>query len=194
MLDIVQGDAVEERDYQFSRDFIVQSIVRSIQFQNKELDRLYEVEKKLLKELGYHLESIPGIDTVTACALVAHIGDIKRFPNARKLANYAGVAPVCFSSAGKGRNVQNKSQGNRELYSTLYLLAMQQICVSSKGMPRNPVFLAYFEHKVSEGKTKIQALLCIMRRLVTIIFGMMKYKSVYQLPEVTDGEKVSQGA
>jgi len=64
------------------------------------------------------------------------------------LANYAGVAPVCFSSAGKGKYVQNKNQGNRELYSVLYLLAMQQVHVNTKGQARNPLLRAYFESKV----------------------------------------------
>ena len=92
---------------------------------------------------------------VTACALIGQIGDISRFKSTDKLANYAGVAPICFSSDGKGKNVQNKNQGNRELYSVLYLLAMQQVYVNIKGQARNPVLRAYFENKVSEGKTKI---------------------------------------
>ena len=45
-----------------------------------------------------------GIVTVTAIALVAHIGDIKRFRNADKLAKFSGMAPVNFSSAGKGKD------------------------------------------------------------------------------------------
>ncbi|MCB5954266.1 transposase [Enterococcus sp. CWB-B31] len=130
----------------------------------------------MYQELGYQLETMPGIDIVTACALVGHIGDIQRFKNSDKLANYAGVAPLRFSSAGKGKDFQNKSQGNRKLYSTLYFLAIQQIYLTNKGEPRNLVFRAYFERKVSEGETKIQALLCIMRKLVKIIYSMMKQK------------------
>jgi len=142
------------------------------------------MQGELLKELGYHLETIPGISTVTASALVAHIGDIKRFKNADRLANYAGVAPICHSSAGKGKNTQNKHLGNRDLYNVLYLLAMQQIQVNKEGTARNPLLRAYFECKVSQGKTKIQALICIMRRLVSIIYRMMKNQTPYQMPEV----------
>ncbi|EAA0235873.1 hypothetical protein EPB39_14710 [Listeria monocytogenes] len=46
------------------------------------------------------------------------------------------------------RDVQNKSQGNRELHSTLYFLAIQQIYLTNKGEPRNLVFRVYFERKV----------------------------------------------
>ena len=65
-----------------------------------------------------------------------------------------------------------------------YFLAVQQIQVSKKGTPRNPVFLEYYKRKVSEGKTKIQALVCVMRRLNTIIYGMMKNKTEDVMPNV----------
>jgi len=50
----------------------------------------------------------------------------------------------------------------------------------------NPEMRAYFEYKISKGKTKIQALLCIMRRLVRIIYAMMKYQTTYEMPEVKE--------
>ena len=188
ILELIEKDKVKERDYQFGRDYIVRSIVRHLRYHCEELNKIEKVLKKMLRELDYKLETIPGISTVTACALIAHIGDIVRFANANKLASYAGVAPICFSSAGKGKNTQNKSQGNRELYAVLYMLAMQQIQVNTKGQARNPVMRAYFESKVSEGKTKIQALLCIMRRLINIIYSMMKNKTKYRLPEIKEPE------
>ena len=67
---------------------------------------------------------------------------------------------------------------------------MQQVQVSRKGTPRNPVFLEYYKKKISEGKTKIQALVCVMRRLNNIIYGMMKNKTEYILP-VMEIDKVA---
>jgi transposase len=183
ILDIVESDGDTTREYQESRDFIIQSIVRDIGFKREEIKKVEIEMKKLLKLLDLKLETIPGIDTVTAIALVAHIGDIKRFRNADKLAKFSGIAPVNFSSAGKGKDKKSK-QGNRELYGVFYFLAVQQIQVSKKGTPRNPVFLEYYKRKVSEGKTKIQALVCVMRRLNNIIYGMMKNKTEYILPDM----------
>ena len=183
ILDIVESDGDTTREYQESRDFIIQSIVRDIAFKSEEIKKVEVEMKKLLKLLDLKLETIPGIDTVTAIALVAHIGDIKRFRNADKLAKFSGIAPVNFSSAGKGKDKKSK-QGNRELYGVFYFLAVQQVQVSKKGTPRNPVFLQYYKRKISEGKTKIQALVCVMRRLNNIIYGMMKNKSEYVMPTV----------
>lgn len=183
ILDIVESDGDTTREYQESRDFIIQSIVRDIAFKSEEIKKVETEMRKLLKLLDLKLETIPGIDTVTAIALVAHIGDIKRFRNADKLAKFSGIAPVNFSSAGKGKDKKSK-QGNRELYGVFYFLAVQQIQVSKKGTPRNQVFLEYYKRKVSEGKTKIQALVCVMRRLNNIIYGMMKNKTEYILPDM----------
>ncbi|WP_061313041.1 IS110 family transposase [Clostridium botulinum] len=183
ILDLVESDGDTTREYQESRDFIIQSIVRDIAFKSEEIKKVEVEMKKLLKLLDLKLETIPGIDTVTAIALVAHIGDIKRFRNADKLAKFSGIAPVNFSSAGKGKDKKSK-QGNRGLYGVFYFLAVQQVQVSKKGTPRNPVFLQYYKRKVSEGKTKIQALVCVMRRINNIIYGMMKNKTEYIMPNV----------
>ena len=50
------------------------------------------------------------------------------------------------------------------------------------GIPNHPVFYDYYMQKISEGKTKYQALVCIIRRLVNIVYGMMKNKTEYLEP------------
>jgi len=47
----------------------------------------------------------------------------------------------------------------------------------------NPIFYKYYHKKISEGKTKPQAIKCIQRRLVNIIYNMMKHKRPYDNPE-----------
>jgi len=54
------------------------------------------------------------------------------------------------------------------------------VAVSASGKPRHPVFREYFEQKVKEGKNKPQALVCVARRLVRIIYGMMKTRTEYR--------------
>ena len=187
ILDMIYEDGIDDREYVEYRDFLIQSLVREIRFNNEEMKKVEVQMKELLKELGLKLETIPGISIVTAATLVAEVGDVNRFSNANKLAKFAGIAPVNFSSAGKGKDRKSK-QGNRELFATLYFLAVQQIQVSKKGLPRNPVFLAYYNKKVAEGKTKVQALLCVMRRILNIIYGMMKNKTEYILPSVESND------
>ncbi|KAJ48975.1 transposase, partial [Clostridium tetanomorphum DSM 665] len=42
----------------------------------------------------------------------------------------------------------------------------------------------YFQRKIGEGKTKPQALVSIMRRLVNIVYGMLKNKTEYRVPQL----------
>lgn len=111
--------AASAREYQESRDFLIQSHVRDIRFKKEEVQKV-EVELScMMKQLGFQLETMPGIDLVTASALVAEIGDIHRFSFPDKLARFAGIAPVKFSSGGKGKEQKSK-QGNRTLHGIFY--------------------------------------------------------------------------
>lgn len=88
-----------------------------------------------------------------------------------------------MSSNGKGKDLATK-QGNRRLQSTTFFLAVQMIQKTSKGTARNPAFREYYEKKLAEGKNGQQALICISRRLINIIYGMLKNGTEYQMSKV----------
>ena len=184
ILETISNDGETTEGYQDQRDFIVRSLVRDLLFQKEEMTKVEEEMEKTEAMLGYQLQTMPGIGVVTSCSLISEIGDIHRFSNPDKLAKFAGIAPVNFSSAGKGKDKVSK-QGNRELNGIFYFLAVQQVQVSkSTKVPRNHAFYNYYQKKIKEGKTKQQALVCVMRRLVNIIYGMMKSGSAYRMPIV----------
>ena len=157
------------------------SIVSDLQHYNKELDKVDKMLEKMYKDLGCTLTTIPGVNVITAVKILSEIGDIKRFSNANKLAQFAGIAPLHLSSSGKGKDLATK-QGNRRLQATIYFLAIQMIQISSKGTPRHPAFRANYEKRKAEGKSSQQALICISRRLISIIYGMLKNGTEYRMP------------
>lgn len=184
ILDAVGEDGDTTRDHQEVRDFITRKLVKDLEHKNGELTELNAELEKMMKLFDCKLTTIQGVDTVTAAKLLAEIGDISRFSNADKLARFAGIAPVKFSSAGKGKEEKSK-QGNRTLHGIFYFMAVQMVQTSrGSNIPRNPVFHEYFIRKIAEGKTKPQALVCIMRRLVNIIYGMLKNKTEYRMPQL----------
>lgn len=180
ILELVKKDGETKRNYQPSRDFLIVNMVQDMK-RSRELIKETEVQlRQVLAETDFKLQSMDGINIVTAAELIAEIGDVHRFLNADKLARFAGIAPVRFSSGGKGKD-KASGQGNRVLNAIFHNLAVQQIQVA-KGdnkKQRNPIFYEYYQRKLAEGKTKKQALICVMRRLVNIIFGMMKNKTPY---------------
>jgi len=137
ILELVSADGETKREFQERRDFTVQSIVRSIVFIQEELGKVDEQLKETMAPLNIQLGTMPGIDTVTAAYFVAEIGNIHRFPNAEKLARYAGVAPILIGSGDNHRHRKNK-QGDRDLHELFEQLAVRQIAVTrGKKEPRN---------------------------------------------------------
>ena len=53
----------------------------------------------------------------------------------------------------------------------------------------NPIFYKYYQKKISEGKTKKQAIKAVQRRLVNIIWNMLKHNTEYINPETEAAPK-----
>ena len=108
----IAGDKVKNNAYQDARDMVTLSIVSDLQYYDKQLAEVDKMLEQMYKMLGCTLTTIPGVNVITAVKILAEIGDIKRFSNANKLAQFAGIAPLHLSSSGKGKDVATK-QGNR---------------------------------------------------------------------------------
>lgn len=180
ILKLIAEDGVETCSHQEIRNFIIQSTIQQIQVNNQALNGIDKQLEELIKVFGYHLMSMQGISVVIAAKLIAEIGDIERFQTSASLARYAGVAPVTYESGMSSVQYANK-RGNRRLNEVLYNLAFLLI-VTNNGYARNPFFYRYYRRKIGEGKTKKQAFKCLQRRLVNVIWGMMKYKKPYENP------------
>jgi transposase len=59
------------------------------------------------------LTTLPGVGQFTALVMLAEIGDITRFPSARKLASWAGLTPTVRGSDVKVRHGHISKQGRR---------------------------------------------------------------------------------
>ena len=129
--------------------------------------------KDLLKTAGGgNLFTIPGIDTILAGKILAHAGGVERFQTIDKFIKYAGIAPT-EKSSGKSRRYIKNTKGNRKLNTTFYLCALGQI-------RWNPKAKEYYQKKVKEGKSKKQALVCVMKRIACIVYGMLKSGEDYR--------------
>jgi len=88
--------------------------------------------------------------------MLAYANGIERFAALDKFICYAGIAPK-EKSSGKTKRYVQSNKGNRTLNSTLYMIALGQLLW-------NPKAKAYFEKKLTEGKSKKHALRCLMKR------------------------------
>jgi transposase len=128
-----------------------------------ELDQ--ELEQRTLQTAPALLD-LPGCGAVTAAKLLAEIGPIDRFRNDAQLARHSGVAPLEASSGRIQRHRLDRG-GNRQLNAALYRMAITQARY-------HPPACAYLERKRAEGKSRREAIRCLKRLLVRVVFNTLK--------------------
>jgi transposase len=128
---------------------------------------------ELDQELGQRVKTnapglleLPGCAAVTAAKLLAEIGPIDRFKSDAQLARHSGVAPLEASSVRIQRHRLDRG-GNRQLNAALYRIAITQARI-------HPGARDYLERKRAEGKSRREAVRCLKRLLVRVIFNTLK--------------------
>lgn len=189
ILDSLEDTTVK---YQEVRDMTVQSAIRQIEFNLLELERVETTMAVFLDKFRCPLTSMTGIDVVTAAQILSCIGDVRKFSTSAKLARYSGVAPITYASGRKDLQFANQ-RGNRELHAILYRLAVRiSMTVGPTNKVINPFFYEYYHKKLSEGKTKRQAIKCVERRLVNIIWTMLTNGEEYINPPMYEVPKTKE--
>lgn len=88
--------------------FMLSQALEIYDFYTKQIDGLNQRIETYLAQYDRQLEildSIPGIDRITASVFIAEVGvDMKQFPTAAHLASWAGLCPGNNESAGKKRS------------------------------------------------------------------------------------------
>jgi len=182
ILKLIKENDILNTIYQEERNIIIRTLVRQIRNNNAILKEIETEVIAIYDKIGSTLHTCPLLTKITAAEILAEIGNINRFANSGKLAKYAGVAPVSYSSGNSEKDVSNEF-GNRELNSHIYNLACRSISPgANKMVPANAIFIEYFNKKRTEGKTGHQALVCVMRRLISIIYSVLKNERDYIVP------------
>jgi transposase len=110
------------------------------------------------------LTTLPGVGEFTALVMLAEIGDITRFPTARKLASWAGLTPTVRGSDLKVRHGHISQQGSAWLR-----WALNQAAQAAK---RSPEFAATYSGTAKRRGNKI-ATIAISRKLLTRAYHLL---------------------
>jgi transposase len=105
-----------------------------------------------------------GVNLLTAGALAAALGPGQRFKSEAQPAAYGGAAPLEASSAGSVHHRLNRG-GNRQLDAMLYRIGLSQ----ARGFDDAK---KYLKRRVSEGKSKREAMRALKRYLVRAIWRL----------------------
>ena len=159
--------------------FEIKQLVNQIIFLENQVDELNIKIKNIYSTLDNHLESIPGIGEVTAPIILAEIGDINNFSSPSKLTAFAGIDPTENQSGNKKSTDEKLSKrGSPYLRHAIYQAAF----IASN---KDPIMHDYYVKKRSEGKHHYVALAGVERKLLGIIFHVLKENRDYRPPKIS---------
>ena len=152
----------------------VSTIKFTIDKTNKYLTELIELSKN---DMSFTLlTSIPGIGEKLAARLIAEIGDISRFDNAKQLVAYAGIDPQVYESGSFKGKFSISKKGNKRLRSLLYLA----VSCSLRTKLKTNSFKDYYKRKTQQGKIHKVVLIACCNKLIRIIYSMCNNGTLYE--------------
>ena len=142
----------------------------------EQLAEMVAIEKKMkasskeLKTLviarGSHLMDLTGVGPVVAARILADVGDVARFTDRNRFASWTGTAPLDASSGEQIRHRLSRA-GNRKANHVIHIAAVNQIRLDTPGR-------AYYRRKLAAGKTPLEALRCLKRRISDALYRQLR--------------------
>jgi transposase len=155
---------------------LLQHLLEHIEFLETSLHTLIgEIEQLLspYEEAIERLVQIPGVQRLTATAILAEIGDdMSRFPSARHLSSWAGVAPGNKQSGGK-RLTAPTTKGNTRLRAAL----AEAVWVISHTKDN---YLSAQYHRLARRIGKKKAIVAVSHSLLVIIYHLLRDQTDYR--------------
>jgi transposase len=142
-------------------------------------DRVLSLDARLSErlqsctDLVRRLDGIPGIDRVTAWALIAELGlDMRQFPDAAHVASWAGLCPGNQKSAGKrfsGRTRKGDRYLRRLLTQSAWAVLHKDNC-----------FLTALFYRVARRRGEKKAAIAVAHRILTIAYQIIRDGGEYR--------------
>jgi transposase len=141
----------------------------------REIKPLDETVERLVRdsELARRIDTIPGFGPTSSGELAGEIGTLERFRGEASLALYLGMATL-DNSSGKQRGSKPPRQINTRAKAAMMIAAMRHI-------EQVAASRAYYDKKRAQGKNHNQAVRCLGRQLVRVIWSMLKHGRDYEL-------------
>jgi len=155
-------------------------LVKKLARQLLDLDReVKDTDKLLTRRFRDHpqariIESLPGMGPILGAQfLVATDGRaLEAFTSPGRLASYAGLVPVPKDSGRVTGNYHRPRRYHRPLRNVFYMMALSSL--RAEGPSK-----AFYQRKRGENKIHTQALLALARRLVDVLWALLRDNRTY---------------
>jgi transposase len=131
--------------------------------------------RRAVTATGTGLLGLYGIGPAGAARILGDVAAVARFATRSRFASWNGTAPLDASSGEQKRHRLSRA-GNRRINRALHIMAIVQIRHDTPGR-------AYFRRRVAAGKTPMEALRALKRRLSDVVYRQL----------VADATKASPG-
>jgi len=138
-----------------------------------EMDRVIEDQLEAIFP-DQIVTSIPGLGAVSAAAILAEVGPIKRFPNKTAFVGYCGLYPIIWESGMTKKRFQMTRKGNRMLKMTL-------LVASAAARQYNPIIASFYERLRARGKSTRAAGGAIARKLAVIVYTVLSRQEPWSM-------------
>jgi transposase len=118
------------------------------------------------------LMTLPGVDYYAAMVIASEIGDVHRFPDAKNLVSWTGLAPSVDQSGSRTKRGPITRQGSRTLRWIL-IQATHNAC-------RNDPRLRNFFQRVARRRGPNKATVAVAREMLVIAYHMLTRKEPYR--------------
>lgn len=144
-------------------------------------NRIKGIDKKIdddFQKINSPITSIPGIGNLLGAVIVSEIGDISRFSNLSKLVAFAGIDPIVRQSGDFiAKKTHMSKRGSPYLRRALWLSA--GVAIHS-----DPILRKLYDKKRLSGKSHMTTLGHICRKLLSIIYAVLRDNKSYEPPLV----------
>ena len=146
----------------------IRHLINQIELINEQLEEVDKKIEEFSRRNNSPILSIPGISHFSGTSILSELGEINNFTDHRQIIKYAGVAPLTYeSSQFKAQHTKITKKGSKYLRKTLYQIILPVI-------KYNKVFRDYYDLKISQGKSHRCAQGHCVRKLLRVIFHLLK--------------------
>ena len=153
--------------------FSLLQAIKTLNFIQSKIDDYDKMIKYYVDKLDTKITTIPGIGYTTAGLILGEIGDIARFKNVDKLISFSGLNLEVYDSRKfSASNLRISKKGSKYLRYALYQVA--KVCWRF-----DPSLNAYYKKKESEHKHFFVIIGHLEKKIVRIIYSILKSGNAY---------------
>ncbi|MCM1565213.1 MAG: IS110 family transposase [Dehalobacter sp.] len=153
-------------------------MIEELELLTKQLEQLENAMELALAQTKYGeiILGIPGIGVVSAASFLGEIGDPLRFDHPRQISKMAGYNLVEDSSGKSKSGTAISKRGRKNLRSILYRMAMTMVAINNEMKE----LYQYLKTRANNPLKKKQALVVISKKIITVIYNLVKKQTEYK--------------